>query len=76
MNDPTPNVGHALTALVTMALFAFFIGGLVVTLGWNYGVSELISKFNGHDVNINIIQGAFVALFLHSIGRAATARSK
>jgi hypothetical protein len=48
-------------------VFAFVLGALVVTLGWNYGASEVIEALGGKDGNINVVVGFFVFLLTRAV---------
>lgn len=56
-----------LAAIITVTLLALFLG-LVVTIGWNYGISEVIALYGGPSHTINVFQGFAVGLFLACIG--------
>jgi hypothetical protein len=54
--------------------FALFVWALIflgvfVTLGWNYGVSEIIQGYGGPDVNINVIEGMLVGMFVRVLSK-------
>lgn len=63
-NDPKP-LGPVGTIFWTLVFGAIF-----VTVGWNYGASEIVQALNGPDGNVNILEGGAAFIFAATVGRA------
>lgn len=50
-----------LSGCATLVWTLLFVA-VFFTLGWNYGVTEIVQNYGGPDANINILQGALTVL--------------
>lgn len=50
-----------------LALVFIPLAAILVTLGWNFGVTEAFQGYLGADYNITLIEGFFVALFARGL---------
>lgn len=59
--------GEQLVAVLAAFFTIVVLVAVFITIGWNYGASELLQKYGLGDHNINIVQGLLIGLFVRSI---------
>lgn len=61
--QPTPQPSNDLTPAANFVWAVIFLA-VFTTVGWNYGITEIIQNLGGPDANINILEGLFTAMFV------------
>jgi hypothetical protein len=53
---------------VATTFWLVVLGTLFVTVGWNYGITEMIESLGGPEGNINLLEGGAAFLLCAAIG--------